>query len=335
MSGDGTRVDTAKVMRVVGLDKSYGGLRAVDSVSLDVDRGEILALVGDNGAGKSTLIKLLAGELPLQGGERINAKDLKIGYFAQHQLEQLDSQASPLLHLQRLDARATESALRNFLGGFAFAGDVTTSPVAPMSGGEKARLVLAILVYQKPNLLLLDEPTNHLDLEMRQALSVALQAFEGAMIIVSHDRHLLRTVTDQLLLVDNGKVTEFEGDLEDYRRWVNEQSKLDRHSENSTQKNTQTTDKKTQRQNAADRRRKSQPLRNKIQKTEKEMNRLTAEKEKYEQQLADSAIYAEHNKLTLRELIDAQSICEKKLLATEELWIQLTEDLENLDNNDS
>ena len=146
-------------------------------------------------------IKLLAGDINLQHGECNEARDINIGYFAQHQLEQLDPQSSPLLHLQRLDEKATEQALRNFLGGFAFNNDMALSPVEPFSGGEKARLVLAMIVYQKPNLLLLDEPTNHLDLEMRHALSMALQEFEGAMIIVSHDRHLLRTVTDTLVLV--------------------------------------------------------------------------------------------------------------------------------------
>ncbi len=315
------------------LSIGYANNVILSGIRLNIQAGDRIGLLGYNGAGKSTFIKLLAGELAPISGERTQAKDLNVGYFAQHQLEQLDSEASALLHLQRLDAKATEKSLRSFLGGFAFNGDMATCPVAPFSGGEKARLVLAMIVYQKPNLLLLDEPTNHLDLEMRHALNVALQVFEGAMIIVSHDRHLLRTVTDQLLLIDNGKVTEFEGDLEDYRRWVNEQSKLDRHSPNNTQEKSQTTDKKTQRQNAADQRRKSQPLRNKIQKAEKQLNRLTTEKEKHEQQLADSTIYEEHNKLALKKLIDEQSICKNKLLATEELWIQLTEDLENLDNN--
>ncbi|MGD8484007.1 MAG: ATP-binding cassette domain-containing protein, partial [Thioalkalispiraceae bacterium] len=203
----------------------YADTPILGKVTLSIRQGDRLGLLGYNGAGKSTLIKLLAGELSAQGGEIKTARDLNIGYFAQHQLEQLDGEASPLLHLQRLDPKATEQSLRNFLGGFGFGNDMAVSKVAPFSGGEKARLVLAMIVYQKPNLLLLDEPTNHLDLEMRHALSVALQDYVGAMLIVSHDRHLLRSVTDSLLLVADGRVSPFDGDLDDYRQWIKDQNK--------------------------------------------------------------------------------------------------------------
>ncbi len=168
-------------------------------------------------------MKLLAGELEARAGKRTEARDLRIGYFAQHQLEQLEITESPLEHLRRhggeAAARSTEQELRSFLGGFGFSGDRVFEPVGPFSGGEKARLVLALVSFRRPNLLLLDEPTNHLDLEMRQALAVALQDYEGAVVLVAHDRHLLRAVADELILVDAGRASPFDGDLEDYARW--------------------------------------------------------------------------------------------------------------------
>lgn len=312
----------------------YDEKRLLDNLDLIITAGDRIGLLGHNGAGKSTLIKLLAGELPLLGGERIDAKDLKIGYFAQHQLEQLDSQASPLLHLQRLDPRATESALRNFLGGFAFVGDVATSPVAPMSGGEKARLVLAILVYQKPNLLLLDEPTNHLDLEMRHALCVALQDYAGAMVIVSHDRHLLRTVTDTLLLVDAGNVTPFDGDLEDYRQWVKESLK-EKNSANSSSgafnnSSNNSLNKKQQRQDAAENRKLLQPLRNKLKTLEKQIDKLNREQDTIQANLAENTLYDEDNKLQLKTLLAQQTTVAQALAQVEEDWLTISEELEKL-----
>ncbi len=318
----------------------YDKKRLLDHLDLIITAGDRIGLLGHNGAGKSTLIKLLAGELQLQGGERVDAKDLKIGYFAQHQLEQLDSQASPLLHLQRLDSHATESALRQYLGGFAFVGDVATSPVAPMSGGEKARLVLAILVYQKPNLLLLDEPTNHLDLEMRHALCVALQDYAGAMVIVSHDRHLLRTVTDTLLLVDAGKVMPFDGDLEDYRQWVKESLK-EKNSANANASNSASTSnsafkKKQQRQDAAENRKLLQPLRNKLKTLEKQIDELNREQETIQAKLTDNALYDDldnkDNKLQLKTLLAQQTTVAKTLVQVEEDWMTISEEMENLKN---
>ncbi len=310
----------------------YDGKRLLDNLDLLITAGDRIGLLGHNGAGKSTLIKLLAGELSLQAGERIDAKDLKVGYFAQHQLEQLDLEASPLLHLQRLDPRATESVLRNFLGGFAFVGDVATSPVAPMSGGEKARLVLAILVYQKPNLLLLDEPTNHLDLDMRHALSVALQDYVGAMVIVSHDRHLLRTVTDTLLLVDAGKVEPFDGDLEDYRQWVKESLK----EQNSADANISSgvvngaLNKKQQRQDAAVNRKLLQPLRNKLKKLEKQIDKLSHERDTIQAKLVDNSLYDEGNKLQLKTLLAQQNTVSQTLAGVEEDWMMASEEIEKL-----
>ena len=194
------------LLRLNHVSIGYGETTILRQLNTGIFPGDRIGLLGPNGAGKSTLIKLLAGELVPLTGQCDTSKGLRIGYFAQHQLEQLHTDLSPLQHMQMLNEQASEKELRNFLGGFAFAGDMATEPVGPLSGGEKARLVLAMLVYNKPNLLLLDEPTNHLDLEMRHALTMALQEFDGAMVLVSHDRHMLRSVCDTLLLVAEGRV---------------------------------------------------------------------------------------------------------------------------------
>ena len=310
----------------------YAQSPVLNDITIDIQTGSRIGLLGFNGAGKSTFIKLLAGELPAISGERTEAKDINIGYFAQHQLEQLDLQASPLLHLQRLDPKATEKELRSFLGGFGFQDDMALAAVAPFSGGEKARLVLAMIVYQKPNLLLLDEPTNHLDLEMRYALSTALQEFEGAMIIVSHDRHLLRTVTDTLLLVADNKVTSFDGDVDDYRQWVNEQNREEKFTggSNGQQQTFPATNRKQQRQDAAALRKQLQPLRNKIKKLEQEMEKLNSEKKEILQRLSDSNLYEELNKPQLKQLLEQQADIVKRLQETEEHWLLANEELESL-----
>ncbi|HUG73048.1 MAG TPA: ATP-binding cassette domain-containing protein, partial [Steroidobacteraceae bacterium] len=212
------------LLALQGQSAGYSEQVLLAGVDLTIYPGDRISLLGRNGAGKSTLIKLLAGELPARGGTRDDARDLAVGYFAQHQLEQLDPAASALLHLQRLSQRlgqrATDQELRNYLGSFGFRGDRVFEAVDPFSGGEKARLALALVAWPRPNLLLLDEPTNHLDLEMRQALAMALQEYTGAVVMVSHDRHLLATVTDRFLLVAGGRVQEFDGDLDDYARWL-------------------------------------------------------------------------------------------------------------------
>jgi ATP-binding cassette subfamily F protein 3 len=236
------------------LDKAavgYGEEALIEGVKLSLAPGDRVGLLGPNGAGKSTLIKLIAGVLPIMKGKRKEAKDIRIGYFAQHQLEQLDDEATPLQHLQRLDRVATETELRNFLGGFGFHGDSALMKVAPFSGGEKARLVLALLVYQRPALLLLDEPTNHLDLEMRLALTLALQDFDGALVIVSHDRHLLRTVADDLWLIADGKALPFDDDLEGYRQWVLSREKAEKEANAITTISANSQNKKQDRQAAA------------------------------------------------------------------------------------
>jgi len=312
----------------------YTEIPLLSKVKLTIHPGDRIGLLGHNGAGKSTLIKLLSGELKALQGEVTTAKELNIGYFAQHQLEQLDFDASPLLHLQRLDPKATESDLRKYLGGFAFNNDMAIEPVAPLSGGEKARLVLALVVYQKPNLLLLDEPTNHLDLEMRYALTVAMQEFEGAMIIVSHDRHLLRTVTDNLLLVARGKIVEFDGSLEDYRTWLSQQNKISSmaEKEEETTSDNDGQNKKQIRQSSAEKRKLLKPLQNKLKKLEKQMEELSASKELLEAKLADNNVYDESNKENLKKLLEDQGQVDNNLQQVEMDWLDVSEELEVANN---
>jgi len=304
---------------------AYADKVILDSVSLSIKPGDRLALLGPNGAGKSTLIKLLAEENKPTSGTIESAESLKVGYFAQHQLEQLDGGASPLLHLQRLNKKATERDLRNFLGGFGFHGDKTLEAIAPFSGGEKARLALALLVYQKPNLLLLDEPTNHLDIEMRHALSASLQEFSGAMIIVSHDRHLLRTITDQFLLVSDGKIAPFDGDLDDYAEWVKNQAK--QNDSNPTVANGVNA-RKEQKQQQASNRQKLKPLRDALRKAEKQLDKLSAKQQQLEDKLADSDLYHQDKKSQLAEIISEKSIVDEQLAKTEEAWLAAQEAIE-------
>ncbi|MCO6440365.1 MAG: ATP-binding cassette domain-containing protein, partial [Nitrococcus mobilis] len=198
----------------------YADRIVLSGIRLSLRPGSRIGLLGPNGAGKSTLVRALAGKLAPRGGLLTRSPRLEVGYFAQHQLEQLDAAASPLQHLQRLAPAAQVQELRDFLGGFGFSGEQATAACAPLSGGERARLVLALLVWQRPNLLLLDEPTNHLDLAMRHALVVALQGFAGATVTIAHDRHLLNSTVDEYLLVNDGGVQRFDGDLDDYRQWL-------------------------------------------------------------------------------------------------------------------
>jgi len=304
---------------------AYSDNVILNNVSLSIKPGDRLALLGPNGAGKSTLIKLLAEENKPTSGTIECAESLKVGYFAQHQLEQLDANASPLLHLQRLDKKATERDLRNFLGGFGFHGDKTLEAIAPFSGGEKARLALALLVYQKPNLLLLDEPTNHLDIEMRHALSASLQEFSGAMIIVSHDRHLLRTITDQFLLVSDGKITPFDGDLDDYADWVKNQTKQ---NDTSPAIDKGVNARKEQKQQQANNRQKQKPLRDALRKAEKQLDKLHEKQKQLEAKLADSDLYHQDKKQQLAEIINEKSIIDDQLAKTEEAWLTAQEAIE-------
>lgn len=303
----------------------YAQKTVLDGVSFTIGPGDRIGLLGQNGMGKSTLIKLLAGELaPLQGLRR-PAEALQIGYFAQHQLEQLDPEANPLQHLQRLDPKATERDLRNFLGGFDFHGDKALAQIAPFSGGEKARLVLALLVYQAPNLLLLDEPTNHLDLDMRDALAMALQDYQGAMVVVSHDRHLLRSVTDSFLLVAGGRVRPFDGDLDDYRGWLAEQRNAEQRQESVS---ATAPSKKDQRKLDAERRLKLKPLADALRRAEQSLEKLHAEQQQIERQLADPSIYVEEQKERLKSLLQQKAQLDAELQAAENLWLDSGERLE-------
>jgi ATP-binding cassette subfamily F protein 3 len=310
----------------------YGERVVLNSLNMTITPGSRIALLGRNGAGKSTLMKLLAGELTALQGKRTEARDLHIGYFAQHQLEQLAVDESPIAHIKRLGgaaaARATEQELRSFLGGFGFSGDRAFDPVGPFSGGEKARLVLALVSYQRPNLLLLDEPTNHLDLEMRQALALALQDYEGAMVLVSHDRHLLRAVADELIIVDQGLAKPFDGDLEDYARWFMLREQQEEAQITATSAPLTADQKKQKKREEAERRNKLTPLKAQIAQLEKEIAKLESERSAIESALGAEDIYLETSKARLLELLDKQSKVNRSLESAETAWLEATEKLE-------
>ncbi len=305
----------------------YNEQAIVSSLSLTLLPGQRIGLLGGNGAGKSTFIKLLAGELPPLDGTRTAAQDLRLGYFAQHQLEHLDPQVSPLLHLQRLDPRASEQQLRDFLGGFGFHGEQALSPTEPFSGGEKARLALALIIYQRPNLLLLDEPTNHLDLEMRHALTVALQEFSGALLLVSHDRALMRTVADEFWLMSEGRLAPFDGDLDDYRQWL-----LNRERETAPAATEapahSARQRKEDRRREAERRQQLQPLKKQLRNLESKIDKLQLQKSQLAERLADNELYAENRKQELQELLRQQGGVEQELTQAEEQWLIFSEELE-------
>ena len=299
------------------------------NIELSLLANSRIGLLGHNGAGKSTLIKTLASDETLLSGEKVCSVHLKIGYFAQHQLEALDLNASCAMHLQRLSTKASEQEIRTYLGSFAFHGDRVFEPITHFSGAEKARLALAIVTWQKPNLLIMDEPTNHLDLEMRHALTMALQEFEGAIILVSHDRHLLRNTVDDFFLVDNGKVELFDGTLEDYQNWLGLQKTLI----DSTNKNTANIeikrDKKQDRQAAAAIREKLKPYTQVIKKLEQSMEKFNSELEKIESALADPKLYESDNK-ELATLLKKQGDLKKSLAETEDEWMEKSEEFEVL-----
>jgi len=309
----------------------YSQTPLIQGLNLCLAPGDRIGLLGPNGAGKSTLIKLLAGELQPLAGKRQTARYLQLGYFAQHQLEQLRPEDSPLTHLQRMDKQASEKNLREFLGGFGFQGDRSLEPVGPFSGGEKARLVLALLVYQKPNLLLLDEPTNHLDLEMRLTLSTALQAYEGAMVIISHDRHLLRTVTDQFYLVHAGQLTPFEGDLDDYRQYLQQETKQQLQATDSPPEEHTAAARKRQRREEAEKRQRLQPLRKEILQLEKTLASLENRKNELEALLAEPTAYDEAYKTHLKQLLAEQAEIQRQINQTEEKWLTKSEEMQTME----
>ena len=297
----------------------------LSDLNFNLQAGDRLGILGRNGAGKSTLIKVLADELTLHSGQQERKEKLKVSYFAQHQLEQLDLSASALLHMQRLAPSAAEQSLRDFLGGFHFHGDKALEPVSTFSGGQKARLVLAMLVYQKPDVLLLDEPTNHLDMAMRQALAVALQDYNGAVCVVSHDRFLLNLVADKLLLIDNGKVQEYSGSLDDYRQWLLSQKVGD---EKTGTAPVSVESKKQKRQLAAQKRQQLAPLRTQVKKLEQQLEKNTRELDEINQHLHADDIYQPENKARLLELLKQQGQLQQSIAEIEEAWLVATEEME-------
>ena len=316
------------LMRIDNVSAGYEDKIILNKVNHTLLPGERIGLLGLNGAGKSTLIKLIAGEIQPKTGVIEKAKDLKVGYFAQHQLEQLDKDASPLLHLQRIDEKASEKAMRSFLGGFNFQGDKVMDPVGPFSGGEKARLVLALLIWQKPNLLLLDEPTNHLDLEMRLALNNAIQSFVGTVILVSHDRHLLRTVCDDLLLVDSGRVISFNQEVDDYPRWLAERK--NQKVEISSTSVKPALDKKERKKRDAEFRKTIQPQISRQTRLERSIGKIEKKQTEVEACLADSATYDDSQKEKLKELLFRQADNKRQLDELEMEWFEISEEIEQL-----
>ncbi|MDY7562772.1 ATP-binding cassette domain-containing protein [Pseudomonas sp. 10B1] len=307
----------------------YGERAVLEKVKLQLTPGARIGLLGPNGAGKSTLIKNLAGELEPLSGRLVRGENLIVGYFAQHQLDSLDSKASPLLHLQRIAPTEREQTLRDFLGGFDFRGPRLDEPVLNFSGGEKARLALSLIAWGKPNLLLLDEPTNHLDLEMRLALTMALQEFSGAVLVVSHDRHLLKSTTDDFLLVADGLVQTFDGDLEDYARWLVDY-RLRNAPVSNTPVNPDKTDKKAQRQQAAALRQQLAPHKREADKLERDLGTLHEKLATVEAGLADSTNYDAANKDKLRDLLADQAKLKIREAELEETWMEALELLESM-----
>lgn len=315
------------------VDVGYKQQAVLASIKLTIRPGERIGLLGRNGAGKSTLIKLLAAELKPMRGKRVEGKELAIGYFAQHQLEQLRPDESPLQHMLRLDPQTREQEHRNYLGGFDFRGDMVTAPCGAFSGGEKSRLALALLIWHQPNLLLLDEPTNHLDLEMRHALTMALQDYEGGMVLVSHDRALLRSTCDRFILVADGKAEVFDGDIDDYKDWLVQheaQQKLAvKLAEKATDEKPIT--KNGRAQSKADRQARlaaRRPLIKESEKLETDMAAWQKEKTQIDERLVEPALYTSVDKSGLQDLLKRQAELAQSIAQAEERWLILQERLE-------
>jgi len=294
----------------------------VGNITFTLQAGQCIGLLGVNGAGKSTLIKTIAGDIPPLRGTTQLGKGLVVGYFAQHQLEMLRDEDTPLMHLARIAPTNREQELRDFLGRFNFPGEMVKSPIAPFSGGEKARLALALIVWQRPNLLLLDEPTNHLDLETREALTEALAQFDGTLILVSHDRHLLRATTDEFLIVADGQLKSFDGDLDDYRDWLFKTKSSTATTAAVIDKPSSSIKKEARKNiNAAARK----PLEKRLQQIERQMSELHQEKLHIESLLAESDLYEASRQHDLKTLLDKQSECLSTLDQIEAEWLQLQE----------
>ena len=308
----------------------YGDDVILDNIDLNLSAGDRIGLLGVNGAGKSTLVKALSTGSTLLKGERLLSKDTKIGYFAQHQLELLRPEQSPIDHLRDYAPNDREQDHRNYLGRFGFSGDRIFEPVAPFSGGEKARLVLALMIRQGPNLLLLDEPTNHLDLEMRQALSVALIEYTGALVVISHDRHLLRSVCDELLIVHDGIVDRFNRSLDDYPAWLREQEeKAEQAAAKWQDSPAKSVNRKQQRQEQAQRRQRLKPLYDKVRDVEKELAAQRARLTELDERLTDESIYTDPSrKDEVAQLVQDQGTARSAIESLEWEWLDASEKLE-------
>ena len=312
-------------------DLGYGGEPVLHGIDLSLESGARYGLLGVNGSGKSTFIKTLAGELNVLSGQIVRSDKLNIGYFAQHQLDTLRPDQSPLWHIQKLSPDVREQEIRNFLGSFNFVGDAALQKTEPFSGGEKARLALAMIVWQKPNLLLLDEPTNHLDLDMRHALTLALQSFQGALIVVSHDRSLLEATTDSFLLIEQGRLKTFDGDLEDYRRYRLAQENAAAPAASSQSQNRKDT-KRVEAQIRQEKARLGKPLQQKISQAEKEMAALTEIQTACEAFLAQEDAYSDANKTKLQQTLAQLAETKVKLEKQEENWLAWQEELEQINH---
>jgi ATP-binding cassette subfamily F protein 3 len=310
----------------------YGDHKILDNVTMILRPGCRIGLLGRNGAGKSTLIKLLAAAVTPQDGERKEAKALRIGYFAQHQVEQLRLDESPLQHLLRLEPTTPEQELRDYIGGFDFRGDMATRAIEPFSGGEKSRLALALLIRSKPNLLLLDEPTNHLDLDMREALTFALQDFAGGLVVVSHDRHLLRTCADELLLVGEGKVSEFDGDLDDYAAWMASRRQAEKAAEPdaAAEKNERLQQRAEARANRQWLLAQRRPLLKESEQLDKDLARWHDEKTALEARFADPDFYLVVDRQKNEEMHLLAATLGARIDAAEMRWLEVHEALEKL-----
>ncbi len=307
----------------------YDQATIVDEISLRLGEGDRIGLLGSNGAGKSTLVKTLVNGSTLLDGERTVNKHTQIGYFAQHQLELLRMDCSPLWHLQHQAPDVREQELRNHLGRFGFQGERVTEPVAPFSGGEKARLVLALLVLQKPNLLLLDEPTNHLDLDMRHALGVALMEYSGALLVISHDRHLLRSVCDDLYIVHNRKLHEFGQPLDEYPNWMKAQEEQTQDQSTGSTDTTQIPSKKQNRQDQAKRRKQLKPYSDKVRKIDTQMAKMRSELLELESTLNEESLYTDADrKDEMTTLLQRQGTLRSTLESLEWEWLDASEQLE-------
>jgi ATP-binding cassette subfamily F protein 3 len=330
---------SAQLVNLIDADLGYQlkdgqTLSQLANTNFNLRDGQRVGLLGPNGAGKSTLIKSLVGEIDILNGERVCGENLKIGYFSQHQLSALDLTASPVLHIQRLTATALESDVRRYLGGFGFNGDDALRTVGDFSGGEKARLALSLIAWTKPNLLILDEPTNHLDLEMRQALTEALQEFPGAILLVSHDRHLLNSTVDEFYLVADNQIVEFDGDLAAYYDWLQKRQLAGRQQDKANANiNVEKVDKKEERRKSAELRQQLRPLRKLIEKHEKAVHKAQEKLDLISEQMADGELYDIANKDKLQALLSDEAKWKKELEENEEAWFEAQESLEEAESS--